>query len=221
MNTYSGKSLEEVLNNIAASKNCKVEDITYNVIEEKKGILGLGSTVTVEAYTPQDIKDFIFDYLGQYFTELNQGVAVEIITEKQKDDNSLLYRVILDAENNAIIIGKNGQTLRAISTVLKAATNATFKKRINIIIDVNHYKEDRYKKVKGIAHRVAREVLKSHIDAELDPMPNDERKVIHQYLQDMKGVTTTSIGEGPKRHLVIKYVANEASEENTQEEAKE
>ena len=212
MKQYTGKSVEDVLNSIAAEKNCKSEEIVYTIIEEKKGILGLGSTVTVEAYTPQDIKDFIFEYLGQYFTELNQGVAIEIIIDKQKDDGSNLYRVILDAENNAIIIGKNGQTLRAISTVLKSAVNSTFKKRINVIIDVNHYKEDRYKKVKGIAHRVAREVLKSHIDAELDPMPNDERKVIHQYLQDMKGVTTVSIGEGTKRHLVIKYVANEAEE---------
>ena len=217
MNTYTGKTLDEVLANIAAEKNCKVDDITYNVIEEKKGILGLGSTVTVEAYTPQDIKDFIFDYLGAYFTELNQGVAIEIIVEKQRDDNSTLYRVVLDAENNAIIIGKNGQTLRAISTVLKSAVNATFKKRINVIIDVNHYKEDRYKKVKGIAHRIAREVIKSHIDAELDPMPNDERKVIHQYLQDMKGVTTISVGEGPKRHLVIKYVANDQETSKEQE----
>lgn len=215
MNTYTGKSLDEVLGQVASLKNCKIDEITYNVIEEKKGILGLGSTVTIEAYTPQDIKDFIFDYLGAYFTELNQGVAIEIIVEKQKEDNSNLYRVVLDAENNAIIIGKNGQTLRAISTVLKAAVNATFKKRINVIIDVNHYKEDRYKKVKGIAHRIAREVIKSHIDAELDPMPNDERKVIHQYLQDMKGVTTVSIGEGNKRHLVIKYVPSEA--EKTEE----
>ena len=210
MEQYTGKTVEEVLNTIASKKNCHVEEIAYNVIEEKKGLLGIGSSVTVEAYAPQDIKDFIFDYLGAYFTELNQGVAIEIIIEKQKDDNSNLYRVVLDAENNAIIIGKNGQTLRAISTVLKAAVNATFKKRINVIVDVNHYKEDRYKKVKGIAHRVAREVLKSHVDAELDPMPNDERKVIHQYLQDMKGVTTTSIGEGNKRHLVIKYVKEEA-----------
>ena len=215
MNTYTGKSLDEVLGQVASLKNCKIDEITYNVIEEKKGILGLGSTVTIEAYTPQDIKDFIFDYLGAYFTELNQGVAIEIIVEKQKEDNSNLYRVVLDAENNAIIIGKNGQTLRAISTVLKAAVNATFKKRINVIIDVNHYKEDRYKKVKGIAHRIAREVIKSHIDAELDPMPNDERKVIHQYLQDMKGVTTVSIGEGNKRHLVIKYVPSEV--EKTEE----
>lgn len=217
MKQYSGKSLEDVLNSIASEKNCKVEDVVYNVVEEKKGLLGIGSTVIVEAYAPQDIKDFIFDYLGAYFTELNQGVAIEIIIEKQKDDNTNLFKVILDAENNAIIIGKNGQTLRAISTVLKAAVNATFKKRVNIIVDVNHYKEDRYKKVKAIAHRIAREVIKSHVDAELDPMPNDERKVIHQYLQDMKGVTTTSVGEGPKRHLVIKYVASENEKENKEE----
>ena len=212
MKQYTGRTLEEVLNNIVDAQHCEKEDIVYNVLEEKKHLLGIGNTVTIEAYTPQDIKEFIFDYLGAYFTELNQGVSIEIIIEKQKDDTNNLYRVILDAENNAIIIGKNGQTLRAISIVLKAAVNATFKKRINVIVDVNHYKEDRYKKVKGIAHRVAREVAKSHIDAELDPMPNDERKVIHQYLQEFKGITTVSVGEGPKRHLIIKYVGNQ--EEN-------
>ncbi|MBR3228314.1 MAG: protein jag, partial [Erysipelotrichaceae bacterium] len=129
------------------------------------------------------------------------------------------YRVVLDAENNAIIIGKGGQTLRAISNVLKAAVNATFKRRINLVVDVNHYKEDRYKKVKSIANRVAREVVKTHVDAELDPMPNDERKVIHQYLQDFRGVSTISVGEGPKRHLVIKYTPNkEEKKENAKSE---
>ena len=208
MKEYTGKTLEEVLNNIASSTGCDIKDITYEVTNEEKHFLGIGNSVTVSAYTPSDIKEFIFDYLGAYFTELNQGVSIEIIIEKQADDSNL-YRVVLDAENNAIIIGKNGQTLRAISTVLKAAVNATFKKRINVIVDVNHYKEDRYRKVKGIAHRVAKEVAKTHIDAELDPMPSDERKVIHQYLQDFKGVETVSIGEGNKRHLVIKYKEEE------------
>ena len=208
MKEYTGKTLEEVLNNIASSAGCDIKDITYEVTNEEKHFLGIGNSVTVSAYTPSDIKEFIFDYLGAYFTELNQGVSIEIIIEKQADDSNL-YRVVLDAENNAIIIGKNGQTLRAISTVLKAAVNATFKKRINVIVDVNHYKEDRYRKVKGIAHRVAKEVAKTHIDAELDPMPSDERKVIHQYLQDFKGVETVSIGEGNKRHLVIKYKEEE------------
>ncbi len=204
MKQYTGKTLDEVLDSIALEKKCKKEEITYEVVEEKKHLLGIGNSVTVEAFVPGDIKEFIFDYLGAYFTELNQGVSIEIIIEKQKEGSDL-YRVILDAENNAIIIGKNGQTLRAISNVLKAAVNATFKRRVNIVVDVNHYKEDRYRKVKGIAHRVAKEVVKSHIDAELDPMPNDERKVIHQYLQDFRGVETVSVGEGNKRHLVIKY----------------
>lgn len=214
MKQYTGRTLDEVLNAISTEQGCRVEDITYNVLEEEKGgIFGLHKSVTIEAFTSKDVKEFIFDYLGAYFTELNQGVAIEIVVEKDKDrEGELLYRVILDAENNAIIIGKNGQTLRAISTVLKAAVNATFKKRIAVIVDVNHYKEDRYKKVKAIARREAINVSKTHVDCELDPMPNDERKVIHQYLQDFRNVSTVSIGEGAKRHLVIKYTPEEEKE---------
>lgn len=202
MKRYTGKNLDEALKNIASEKNCNIEDITYEVIEEKKHLLGLLNSITIEAYTSQDIKDFIFEYLGTYFTELNQAVSIEIIVEDE------LYKVVLDAENNAIIIGKGGQTLRAISYVLKAAVSNTFKRRINILVDVGNYKEDRYRKVKHIASRVAKEVRKTHVDAALDPMPNDERKVIHQFLSGMPNIKTESEGEGAHRRLVIKYVEN-------------
>ena len=203
MKKYTAKTLDEVLKQIAQEKNCSIEEITYEVLEEKKGILGFGGTTTVKAYTKQDIKEFIFEYLGTYFTDLNQAVSIEIIVEEDT------FKVVLDAENNAIIIGKAGQTLRAISNVLKAAVNNTFEKRVNVLVDVGNYKEDRYRKVKRIAQKVAREVKKTHIDAALDPMPNDERKVIHQYLSGMPNIKTESEGEGIKRHLVIKYVSNE------------
>lgn len=209
MKTYTGKSVDEVLKSICDDRGCQISDIEYNVIEEKKGLLGIGSNVTISAFTSQDVKDFIFDYLGLYFTEMNQSVAIEIIVGKQKDfDNEVCYKVILDAENNAVIIGKNGQTLRSISFVVKAAVFNTFKKKINVTIDVNHYKETRYKKVRAMAKRIAREVSTTHVDVELDPMPSDERKVIHQFLQNFRNIETTSIGEGPKRHLVIKYAPN-------------
>ena len=209
MKTYTAKTLEEAIELVANEKGCSKEEVTYEVIEEKKTLLGFGNSVTIEAYVPQDIKDFIFDYLGNYFTELNQAVSIEIITE---DD---AYKIILDAENNAIIIGKGGQTLRAITNVLKGAVNNTFKRRVNLYVDVNHYKEDRYRKVKRIATRVAKEVRKTHIDAALDPMPNDERKVIHQFLNEFKNIKTESEGDGAKRHIVIKY-ADEV--ENTNNE---
>lgn len=200
MEKFTGKTLDDVLASIAREKNCALEDITYTVLEEKKGILGIGSSVTVEAYCKDDIKEFIFNYLGEFFMEINQPVSVEIIEEPSG------YKVLLDSENNAIIIGKAGQTLHAINLVVRSAVNSTFKKRVFILIDVNNYKEDRYAKVKQLAKRVARNVLKTKMDASLDPMPNDERKVIHQLLTDYKNIKTESEGEGSKRHLVIKYV---------------
>lgn len=208
MKQYTAKTLDDALKIIVSEQGVELSEINYTVIAEQKHLFGIGNSVTIEAYTPKDIKDFIFDYLGSYFTELNQTVAIEIVVEKTENDDNL-FRVVLDAENNAIIIGKNGQTLRAISLVLKAAVNATFRKRINVTVDINHYKEDRYRKIKRMAMMEAKKVAKTKIDVELDPMPNDERKVIHQYLQNMKNVSTVSIGEGNKRHLVIKYVKEE------------
>lgn len=85
MKQYTGRTLDEVLNSIASEQGCQVQDITYNVLEEEKGgIFGLHKSITIEAFTSKDVKEFIFDYLGAYFTELNQGVAIEIIVEKDK-----------------------------------------------------------------------------------------------------------------------------------------
>lgn len=207
MEKYTGKSIEEVLQRLTEVKKCKQSDIVYHVVEEKKGILGIGNSVTIEAYAPSDVKEFIFEYLGDFFIELNQEVSIEIFDEKD------LYKVVLDSENNALIIGRNGQTLQAINTVLKGAVNSYFQGRFNILIDINNYKEDRYEKVKYIAQRVARGVSKTKIDAALDPMPNDERKVVHQYLSEFPNIKTESIGEGRFRHLVIKYSKNK-NEEN-------
>lgn len=199
MEQYKGKVVEDILKEIAAKANCAVEEVTYTIVEEKKGILGIGNSVTIEAYTPEDIKEFIFNYLGNYFTGLNQGVKIEI-TMKDGD-----YKVNINADNNAVAIGRGGQTLQAINTVLRAACNAEFKKRVNVSVDVNHYKDDRYKRVKQIAKRTALDVRKNKVDAALDPMPADERKIIHQYLSDFRNIKTESEGEGRERHLVIKY----------------
>ncbi len=202
MKKYQGKNLNDLLKQIALEKKCNVEDITYKVIEERKGILGIGSFVAIEAYNNADIKDFIFEYLGTFFTGINHGVKVEIIQEKDA------FKVILDAENNALIIGKNGVTLQSLNLLLKHACNATFEKRVNVYVDINKYKEDKYRRVKSMAKRIALEVRKTKIDVSLDPMPADERKEIHKFLSDFKNIKTESTGEGNKRHLVIKYIEN-------------
>lgn len=200
MKNYTGKSLDELLKSIAAEKNCEVEDITYQILEEKSGFLGMGKEVTISAYTVSDIKDFIYDYLMNFFDDIEMDVAIELYNE----DN--FYKVTLNAGNNAILIGKNGQTLQSINTVLKSAVSGTFKKRISVLVDVNGYKDQKYKKECSLAAKVAKTVQRTKTDAILDPMPNDERKAIHNFLANWNHIQTVSEGEGRDRRLKICYV---------------
>lgn len=199
MKTYTGKNLEDALRNAANDKQVSVEELTYTVVEETSGFLGIGSKVTISAYCKNDIMDFMKDYLQTYFDGIQMEASINV-----HEDNDF-YHVDLDAENNAILIGKNGQTLQAMNAVLKSAVSSEFKKRIRVLIDINGYKEEKYQKVCSLALRVAKSVQRSKTDAILDPMPADERKAIHNYLTNMRHISTVSEGEGNQRRLKIVY----------------
>ncbi len=202
MTTYTAKTLEELLSNAAADKGCEIEDLNYTVKDEKKGLLGLGSSVTADVFTMDDVKEFLFDYLGDYFTSID--LDIEVAIEERSDG----FVINLNADNNAVLIGKAGKTLAAFNTVVRAAVNAEFNKRIDILVDINHYKEGRYAKLRAMAKRIAKQVQRSRVDVELDPMPNDERKVIHQCLNEWRNIRTDSEGEGAERHICIRYATN-------------
>lgn len=200
MHKVEGKTLDDVLNNYAREKGVEVADITYHVLEEKKGVFGIGSKVIAEVYCNKDIAEFLENYLKTYFNGLHLDVEIDV---EQLNDS---FKIMLNAENNAILIGKNGQTLQALNTVVRSAVSSTFKKRVHVLIDINNYKQDRYAKVKMMAKRIAKTVQRTKVSAVLDPMPNDERKVVHQYLTGMDHIRTESEGEGKNRRLHIHYV---------------
>ena len=201
MRKFTGKLLDELLKKIAEEDKCPVEEISYEILEEKSGFLGMGKEISISAFTKKDIKDFIYDYLMGFFDNIEMDVALEIYEEEEN-----FYKVVLNASNNAILIGKNGQTLQSINTVLKSAVSGTFKKRISVLVDVNGYKNEKYKKECQLATRVAKTVVRTKTDAVLDPMPNDERKAIHNHLSNWKHIKTESEGEGRDRRLKIMYV---------------
>lgn len=202
MKRYTGKSLDEVVAQASKELGIDAESLRYTKTDEKAGFLGMGSSVTIEVAGPEDIVEFIQNYLETYFNNID--LQVNVIVAQEEDG----FAVMLDAENNAILIGKAGQTLQSINTVVKSAVNSTFKGRYNILVDINGYKQERYEKVKALADRVARSVLRSKTAATLDPLPNDERKVIHQYLSEMPHIRTESVGEGNQRRLKIVYDKN-------------
>ena len=204
MKNYQAKTLEEIIEQAAEDYGCDTSSLMYNVLEEKDGILGIGKSITAEVFTMDDVKEFLFDYMGDSFT----GIDLDLECAIEEKDNAFI--VNLNADNNAVLIGKMGKTLSAFNTVIKAAVNAKFKKRIDILIDVNHYKSDRYYKLRGMAKRIGKQVQRDHVKVALDPMPNDERKVIHKALNEWHNIKTESEGEGSNRHVCISYVEDPA-----------
>lgn len=199
MKTYTGKNVEDALKQAAHDKQVTEKELTYKVIEETKGFLGLGSKAVIYAYCKNDICLFIKDYLDKFFTGI--GLQVDIQVQEQND----FYTVVLNSDNNALLIGKNGHTLQSINEVVQLAASGKFKRRVRMLTDVNGYKEEKYQKVCALAMRVAKTVQRSKTDAILDPMPADERKAIHNCLTKVKGVSTVSEGEGHQRRLKIVY----------------
>ena len=207
---FTGKTLEEALAAACKKKKVTTDQLTYTVVEEKAGFLGIGRTVTIEAYAPADIAVFIHDYIQEYFDNADMDGMCEVLMEKDGDDD--FYRVKVDTNCNAVMIGRQGRSLQDFNRLVRTAASSVFKKHVRMMIDINGYKEDRYEKIVRMATRVAQDVRRTKVDAVLEPMPADARKAIHNALANMKDITTKSEGEGVARQLHILYTPGKASE---------
>lgn len=198
MKIYEGKTVEDAVAYACADLGIAADDLNYEVIEEKKGLFT--KKVVIECYTT----DMILTYMEDFVRNTLANMEFEVETVSYIQDDRLYCNV--NTNNNSILIGKNGVILRALNLIVKNAVNHEFKKRIEISIDINGYKESRYKKVMAMSKRLGKQVLRTKAPIKLDPMPADERKVMHQTIADMGHLKTESKGEGKNRYITISYV---------------
>ncbi len=200
MNKYTAKTLDDALEQAANDMQVAKEEVIYTVVYDKKTLFT--KRVEIEAYCMKTIQDFIVNYVQTILSDM--GFENEVVTRYEE---GRIY-VDINSDNNSILIGKGGVILRAINTLVKTAVSNTYKRRVDLTVDINGYKQDRYKKVASMAMRLGRNVQRNRVDVKLDPMPGDERKVIHQTLANMNYVRTESTGEGKNRYLTIIYDPN-------------
>ena len=194
---FTGKTREEALEEATKELNVKEEDL---IITEKevKGGLFKGKKVVLEVIVAKDITEFVKESLKN----ITKAMGIEVnIESKVRDD---MLTVSLFSENNNILIGKNGRTIDALSTIIKQMVTNETGKPFKFNLDVADYKLKQQRKIESLAKRVARDVKRSKIEAKLDPMNSYERRIIHNILNDNKFVYTESEGEEPNRYVVIK-----------------
>lgn len=199
MKTYEGKTLDDVIQHACQDLGITPDELTYEIIEEKKGLFS--KKVVIECYCESMVQEYLESFVRKTLT--NMGFQVETVSYIQ--DGRIYCNI--NTDNNSILIGKGGVILRAFNFIARQAVQNEFKKRFEISLDINGYRETRYKKVSAMAKRLGKQVLRTKIAVKLDPLPADERKVVHQTIADFnKHLKTESQGEGKDRFTTISYV---------------
>ena len=194
-----GKETELVLEEILTENNLTKDEIVYTS-HDKKGKLFQGTLKEVTVYKKTDINDAIKEFLKEIIENMGLEVSFETTT---KDERTTIK---MYSNNNPIIIGKSGHTLKALETLAKQKIQNDTGIFYKINLDVSNYKEKIQKSIERLAKITAREVAKTKIPVALDNMTSYERRIVHNVLTDFKGVKTESEGEEPNRHVVIKPI---------------
>ena len=140
------------------------------------------------------------------------GAQATITSEELADG---VVELLITGENLGTLIGPKGATLLALQDLTRTAMQRQVSSsECRVVLDVNGYRRRRQDALARFARQVALEVRASNTKRALEPMPPPDRKVVHDAVNDIPGVTTISEGEEPyRRVLVIPVSPGSADEE--------
>ncbi len=146
--------------------------------------------------------DCAIKYLNEIFHDMGLN-AVEIKATASQDGAVLT----LSGDGLGVLIGRRGETLDALQYLSGLVANRLEGDYFRITIDSGNYREKREKTLEQLAKKLSAQVVKTGRNLTLEPMNPYERRIIHATVQNIEGVTSSSIGEEPNRRVVISSTA--------------
>lgn len=101
------------------------------------------------------------------------------------------------------LIGYRGRTLAALQHITRLIVGRELGERTRLVVDVEGFKVRRERSLRRLAQRIAEQAVRTNRTVVLEPMPPNERRIIHMTLRDHPQVTTESIDEGERRKVTI------------------
>ena len=184
---------------ILAPRIVKVElTLKENKIEEKVEVSS--KPKEIKKYTEQELNTAEANakkFLEEFLPKIGQNISYSI-----KQEETGLSISITGAEAGHLI-GYRGETLYSVQNILVAVASKNLENRVRVILDIEDYKNKRVKTLEDLAERMENRVIRTGRSVTLEPMKPYERKIIHSKLQSSNKVTTYSVGEEPRRRIVI------------------
>ena len=196
-------TVEEAIEKAEAQLGLSRDQFEVEVIrEEKSGILGAkGEEALIKVIpvipTEKDAVKVVTEILDTLLELLGVTGKVEVLSDE------IPLALDITGDDLGILIGRRGQTLASLEYVTKLIVVGRLKTWLPLTVDVAGYKKRRCDSLQRLALYIAEQVKSKRRAITMEPMPADERRIVHLTLADNPDVTTQSIGEGEGRKVVI------------------
>jgi spoIIIJ-associated protein len=204
-------TVEQAIEKAEAQLGLSRDQFEVEVIREgKSGILGVGGRQAVIKVTPvtpperarpelveRDVVQVVAEILDTLLGLLGVAGKVEVLSDE------IPLALDIKGDDLGILIGRRGQTLASLEYITKLMVAGRLKAWLPLRVDVGGYKKRRCDSLQRLALSLAEQVKSGRRPITMEPMPADERRIVHLTLADNPDVTTQSIGEGENRKVVI------------------
>jgi len=164
---------------------------------------------TREPRTPrQEVEDpaeFAAQMLDRMLELMSVRADVSIRDPETPGDGLGMANAVLDIEGEelGLLIGRRGETLQSLQYLLNLMVAQQIGRQEFFTVDVEGYRRRRENQLNSLARRMADQVKRTGRPTTLDPMPANERRIIHLALSEHRYVKTESTGEGDERRVAI------------------
>ncbi len=139
---------------------------------------------------------------GKAFLEnVLKQMNVDATLSAGKRDGGL--EILIEGKDLGVVVGRRGETLDALQYLTILAANRKESGYTRITLNTGNYREKRSATLNALAQKMANQALRQGRNVTLEPMNPYERRIIHTAVQNIKGVTSWSVGEEPNRRVVI------------------
>jgi spoIIIJ-associated protein len=211
----SGKTVDEAIAAALEQLQLDRSQVEVEIISAgRTGLFGLGgedARVLVRPITTEQVGlesatiKMAVEFL-QRLLELME-IEAEVTARPPETPGDGLGRVsaVLDVtgEDLGILIGRRGSTLAALQYTVNHMVSRQLKSKALVSVDVEGYRRRREENLKGLALRLAEKVKASGRTITLEPMPANERRIVHLTLANDSQVASFSLGDGENRKVAI------------------
>ena len=196
---FSGSNIEEIKKEALEKLNLNESEVIF-VIDNysKKGLLKK-ENYQLKIYKLTDIVVYIKEFIQELLTKM--GVKINSFIDNSKDNQ---INLTINSDKDALLIGKEGKNLKALELVVKQHIHNLINSYPYLILNVGNYNERHELYLQNLAKKIANEVKNTRQEVIMDNMNSYERRIVHNALANIKGVTTISEGEEPNRHIIVK-----------------